>query len=166
MVFLQHLGDVLIWFITTRVCAGMVLSSVSVCWQGLHCGTNGLVTSFLCFLGCPLSPKILLSNETCKWWLVRWYVCSWCVVWWLGGWLPHVSEGSVLCTYMWHLCTQMYCNVMLLKSWNMLINIYRICGNFRGMKISLHRKQTGFLRLYFRGSLSQNFCGFRIRIAS
>ena len=30
--------------------------------------------------------------------------------------------------------------------------IYRIRVNFRGMKISLSRKQTGFLRLYFRGS--------------
>ena len=30
--------------------------------------------------------------------------------------------------------------------------LYRIRGNFRGMKFSLNRKQTGFSRLYFRGS--------------
>ena len=29
---------------------------------------------------------------------------------------------------------------------------YRIRRNFRGMKFSLNRKQTGFLQLYFRGS--------------
>ena len=29
---------------------------------------------------------------------------------------------------------------------------YRICGNFRGMKFSLNRKQTGFSLLYFHGS--------------
>ena len=29
---------------------------------------------------------------------------------------------------------------------------YRIHGNFRGMKFSLNRKQTGFSRLYFCGS--------------
>ena len=32
------------------------------------------------------------------------------------------------------------------------INNYRIRGNFRGMKFLLKRKQTGFLRLYFRRS--------------
>ena len=74
MVFLQHLV-VLRWFITIRVCAGMVLSSTSVRCHGLHCGTNELVTGILCFLGCPLSPKILLSNETCKWRLIKWYLC-------------------------------------------------------------------------------------------
>ena len=29
---------------------------------------------------------------------------------------------------------------------------YRVRGNFRGMKFSLNRKQTGFSLLYFRGS--------------
>ena len=34
---------------------------------------------------------------------------------------------------------------------------YRIRGNFCGMKILLHRKQTGFSRLYFCGSLIPEF---------
>ena len=33
-----------------------------------------------------------------------------------------------------------------------LLHIYRIHGNFRGMKFSLNGKQTGFSRLYFCGS--------------
>ena len=32
------------------------------------------------------------------------------------------------------------------------MEMYRIHGKFHGMKFLLSRKQTGFLRLYFRGS--------------
>ena len=38
------------------------------------------------------------------------------------------------------------------------LNRYRIRGKFRGMKISLYRKQTGFSQLYFRGSLIPEEC--------
>ena len=39
-------------------------------------------------------------------------------------------------------------NVVLLQ----ILVVYRIRGNFCGMKFSLSRKQTGFSQLYFRGS--------------
>ena len=92
MVFLQHLV-VLRRFITISVCAGMLLSSASVRCHGLHRGTNELVTGILFFLGCPLSPKILLSNETWKWRLIKVRAV-------VVDYVSQVSEGSVLCTYM------------------------------------------------------------------
>ena len=42
-------------------------------------------------------------------------------------------------------------------TYRLQVGIYRIRGNFRGMKFSLNRKQAGFSRLYFRGS--QIHCG-------
>ena len=39
---------------------------------------------------------------------------------------------------------------------------YRIRGNIRGIKLSRCTKQTGFSRLYFRGSLIPSFRGFRV----
>ena len=43
-----------------------------------------------------------------------------------------------------------------------VVATYRIRGNFRGMKFSLYTKQTGFSRLYFRGSVITTFRGFRV----
>ena len=57
--------------------------------------------------------------------------------------------ASVRCTS--HVCHTRWC----LQSNNIIIIThfrYRIRGNFRGMKYSLNRKQTGFSRLYFHGS--------------
>ena len=55
--------------------------------HSLHLGKNGLVTGFLYFLGCPLSPKILLSNVKycwvirCNWWLHMFMVRSVVIGW-------------------------------------------------------------------------------------
>ena len=76
--FLQH-ECVLTWPIAARVCAGYGFCSTSVCWYVYELTRPALWHEWvdyklLCFLGCPLSPKILLGNEMCMQMAVKSYM--------------------------------------------------------------------------------------------
>ena len=68
-----------LWFSAARVCADMVYCSTCVCRYVYELTRPALWHEWvdyklLCFLGCPLSPKILLGNEMCMQMAVKSYM--------------------------------------------------------------------------------------------